>query len=883
MTDWYTLTEKEALAALNSGECGLDRNEVIRNSTKYGKNEIKQVHQISAFGIFLSQFKSLFILILIAAAIFSFIIGHYIDFVVIFVTVGLNSVIGFLQQYKAEKTIAALKNMLVPIAKVMRAGKLEEIPSINLVPGDVIILSEGDKVVADCRILYASQLQANEAILTGESFPQDKSTKKLSLDTELANRENMLYTGTTIVQGNAKALVVAIGMQTEFGKIAGLVQKVKPKKTELEEKLDVFSKKLAILTLIIAIVIIIAGVIGGESIATMLLTGIALAVSIIPEGMPAVIAITLAIAIQRMQKHHALIRKLPAAETLGRVTMICTDKTGTLTMEEMAVIDIYCDKKRYKVHGDTFLIDNRRIDPESAFSIKKLLKIGIMCNNARLEYGDKIKAFGDPTEKAIALSAHNAGVFKKDETEKEARVIEYSFSSKRKMMSIVRKSNGALISYAKGAPDVILEHCSKEFIEGRVIPLNDRRRKELILVYEQMASEALRVLGFAFKDLNEGYEQEKAEGDMVFAGFQGMIDPPRSEVKLAIRECRSAGIKIKMITGDSELTAKAVAKMIDLETNSVTEKELVRLSTEDFIKTVKEKVIFARITPEFKFKIIQVLKAQNEIVAVTGDGINDILALKEAHIGISMGIRGTDVTRDVSEIILLDDNFKSIVQAIKEGRKVYDNIKKAMKFNLAANFYGTLAVLFALTLALPLPLLPLSILWMNLITDSLPSMAFGFEKDDEHVMHKKPINPKEGILTGITKFIVLAGIILFIGAMIMFFAFYQTDLSKARTMVLTTAVFSELLLAFSCRSEKPIWKIGLLSNKFMFYSVMAAMILQLIAIYTPIAGILGLTVISLGELGLAFLVSLAAPIFFETMKFIESKKANGINNLHEYV
>jgi len=868
MIDWHAVDKKEVLKELASDENGISEQESSLRLKKYGKNEIREIRRLSALMIFLQQFKSIFILILILAAVFSFFIKHYIDFSVIMIIVLLNSIIGFFQQYRAERIISEMKEFLVPKVKVLRKNKMTEIYSTQLVPGDILIVSEGDKIMADCRILHENMIEVNEAILTGESFPQIKSSIALKTETELADRENMLYTGTTVARGNAKAVVVATGMDTEFGKIAKLVQKPKIEKTPLELKLDQFSKKVAVLIIIFAAITVLIGIFRKEEIGHMILTGIALAVAVIPEGIPAVIAITLALAIGRLQKNNSLVRKLPAAETLGRTTIICTDKTGTITEEEMTVVKLYCNNSFFEIKNHDFLKEQKKINPNRFKELLHLLKIGILCNNARME-GRKI--FGDPTEKAILIAADKAGLAKKSETEKETRIIEYSFSSKRKMMSIVRK-NKILTSYVKGAPDVILKNCSKEMVNGRIVHLDEKRKKELHYIYGTMAMQALRVLAFAYRPLASKYSQDIAESNFIFVGFQGMLDPPRKEVKKAIEECREAGIKVKMITGDSLLTANATAEMIELDGASIEAKELEKLSENDFNKALKEKTIFARITPELKLKIIKSLKKQNEIIAVTGDGVNDVLALKEAHMGIAMGIRGTDVARDISDIILLDDNFSSIVKAVREGRHVYDNMKKSIKFYLAANLGELLLVLIALMFAFPLPLMPLAILWMNLITDSIPSLALSVEKEEENIMKRKPKNPEETILHGIWSFIVFAGLISFVVAFGMFALFYQQDLVKARTMALTTTVFYELFLVFACRSEeKNIWEIGIFSNKMIIYSVLGAFMLQLIAIYTPLAAIFGFKALSLQELGLAILASSAGLIIFEISKAINKR------------
>ncbi|MCK9568236.1 cation-transporting P-type ATPase [Candidatus Pacearchaeota archaeon] len=870
---WHALDKKEVLRKLNTSENGLSEKEVLSRLEEYGKNELKQTHKINPFFIFLEQFKSIFILILLAAAIFSFFIGHYVDFGIIMIIILLNSVIGFFQQYKAEKIISKMKELLVPKVRVIRDGKISEVLSSEIVPGDILSISEGDRISADCRILYSNDLQANEAALTGESFPQDKFSERISANFLLSERTNMLYAGTSIVRGNGKAVVVSTGMKTEFGKIAEKVQQIKQEKTPLEKKLDIFSKKIVVVVLAVSFLLILIGIYNGEEIFQMILEGIALAVSVIPEGLPAVISITLALAIGRMQKYNALVRKLPAAETLGRTTVICTDKTGTLTKEEMTVTGIYFGNNFVKINGNSFYLNDKKISPKTNSDLTQLLRTGILCNNAQLEIsGKKLEMIGDPTEKALIISAYNSGFVKKTELEKEKRMKEYSFSSSRKMMSIVRKTDGKFVSYVKGAPDILITKCSKELLNGRVVNLTEKRRFEILENYEKMASDALRVLGFAYKEVPAKFNQEIAESNLIFLGFQGMLDTPREEIAGAILECRNAGIKIKMITGDSVLTANAVAKMINLDGESIEGREIEKLSDWEFRKIVDEKTIFARITPEIKLKIIQILKGNGEIVAVTGDGVNDILALKEAHIGIAMGIRGTDVARDVSDIILLDDNFNTIVYAIREGRRVYDNMRKSIKLQLSANIDELFVVSVAILSSMPLPFLPLAILWMNLITDSLPSIALSIEKEEDNIMKRIPLNHNNNILKGIFRFILVAGLISFTATIVLFLFFYQQDLAKARTIALTTSVFAELFIALTCRSdEKNIWKVGLFSNKFMLFSILVAGILQIVAIYTPIAPILGLTVISFGELVLAIGFASAGFLFFEITKFLKVK------------
>lgn len=876
MVEWHAISREEALKMLDSSEKGISDSAAKLRLEKYGKNELHQVLKIRPITIFLQQFKSVFIFILLLAAIFSLIIGHYIDFSVILAIVFLNAIIGFIQQFKAEKTIMELKSLLVPKVRVFRENRLMEISSTELVPGDIIQIEEGDKIMADCRLIHDSQLEVNEAILTGESMPQSKSSETIKLYTELANRENMLYMGTLAVKGNGRALVVATNSNTEFGKIANLVQEIRTTKTPLEKKIDHFSKIVAIIVVIAALLAFLVGVFSGKPLEEMIFASIALAISVIPEGAPAIIAITLALAIGRMRKTNSLVRKLPAAETLGRTTVICVDKTGTLTEEEMTVTKLYCNKQFYTVENNAFIHENKKINPLRTGNLDLLLKVGIMCNNARIEKdknGKILGIIGDPTEKSFVISADKAGILKQKETEKELRLIEYSFSSKRKMMSIVRElSNKHIRSYVKGAPDLILKKSIKEIVEGRLVPLTEKRREELIAVYHNLASQGLRVLGFAYRDIAGKYNQEVAESNLIFVGFQGIMDPPRKEVANSIRDCLSAGINVKMLTGDSLLTAEAVSRMIGLDGGSIEGKDLERLSEEEFNKIILEKNIFARITPEIKYKIVLALKNQGEVVAVTGDGVNDVLALKEADIGVAMGIRGSEVAREVSDIILLDDNFNSIVKAVKEGRRVYDNMKKSITAHISANVGELFMFVVALLFFLPLPLLPLAILWMNLITDSLPSLSLAFEPPEKNVMRRKPLSKNENLVTGLWSFLILAGLLSTIISIIVFLIYYQTDLAKARTLAITTLVFCEMFIVISCRSERNIWQIGFFSNKFLVYSIWITIILQLLAIYTPLGNIFEFVPLSILEVSLVFIFSSLILVFFETKKFFTNRK-----------
>ncbi|MAH46681.1 ATPase [Candidatus Pacearchaeota archaeon] len=846
----HDMPTKEVLSKLRSSESGLDEGEVQQRERKYGKNVLREFRKVSKFRILLRQFNSLLIYILILAAVISFIIGHALDAIVIGIIVILNSVFGFVQEYKAEEIIEKLKRSLQYKVVVLRGGAQKEIDPKFLVPGDIVLVNEGSKILADCRLIESDNLQINEAVLTGESFPVAKTDVVVGGGAVLAERKNMLYAGTSVVSGKAVAMVVETGGETEFGKLAELVQKTEDEKMPLEKKVDSFSKKIAIIVLFLVAFIFVLGLFVGIDKVDMFLISISLAVGAIPEGLPAIIVIILAIAIKKMYKVNTLIRRLPAAETLGRATVICTDKTGTLTEEELTVEKLYSG--RLVNVGELKKLDN---------NFKQVLKIGILCNNARDET-DKI--LGDPTETALIKVAKNFGFNKKIETEKNVKVEEYPFSSERKMMSIVRQSRKIKTSYVKGAPGVILERCTKELVRGKIAALTDKRREELSRTFRKMAGEGLRVLGFGFRQISK-VSQEQAENNLVFSGFQGMIDPPRKEVKMAIKQAMDAGIKVKVLTGDSALTTRAISRKVGLFGEIIEGRELDRVPVDQWDSVVREKTIFARITPQQKLKIVEILKEQNEIVAVTGDGVNDILALKRADIGVAMGQRGSDVARDSSDIVLLDDNFASIVKAVKQGRMIFANLKKSIKFLLAANFGEVLVVICALIFRWPLVFLPLAILWMNLVTDSLPALALAAEPAEVSIMNQKP--KEDGLLCGIWHWVFIAGILM-VGVSLFVFNFgLRYNLEVARTMAITTAIFFELFFVFACKSEKSLFKTGIFNNKWLLWAVFISVVLQLVMVYTSVGSwAFEFVPLSVGQLGMSVGLGLAGLVFFEASK-----------------
>lgn len=862
--DWHALSAKEVIEKLGSSEQGLNEKQVEERLIKYGKNKLVKTNRFNALKIFLNQFKSFFIIILILAAILSMIMESFIDSIVIFSILLINAGLGFFQEYKAEKAIEELKKLILPEAKVLRQGKIISINSEELVPGDILILKEGDNIMADARVFSAEGMKVIESALTGESFPETKTSEKLDAKVPLADRINMVYQGTQVVMGDCKAIVISTGMNTELGKISGLVQEIKPEENPFKKKLDSFARKLGVAVLFLSVVIVFLLVFLGNEFIASLLVAISLAISAIPVGMPAVISLCLAFATRRLLKNNVLVRKLSASETLGRVSIICTDKTGTLTEGKMSVSEIYA---------------NNEMNPSK--NKEMLLKIGILCNKAVYEKDGKGGYFiGDPTEVALIVSAKNNFLDKKTLSEKEPKIKEFAFNSERKMMSIIRKSENKLISYVKGAPEKIIERSSFELVNGKIIKLDNKKKQFLIKVYENMAEQGLRVLGFAYKELpifNKEVSCDVAENHLIFVGFQGMIDLPRKEVKNSIEICKQAGIRVIMLTGDSKLTAEAVAKEIGLHGRSIEAKQLEKMSDRELYKQINEIVVFSRISPEDKLRIINILKQRNEVVAMTGDGVNDAPALKRADIGVAMGIRGTDVARESSEIVILDDDFSSIVKGVKEGRRIYDNIKKFVKLFLSVNFAEVFLVLLVMMIWRDprlLPLLPLQILWMNLVTDSFPALALSVEPIEEDVMKRKP--SKGGILKGIIGFILVAGVVSLI-IDFLFFYWNISDINKARTMVTTVAIVFNLFVVFNCKSSKSIFKSP--KNKWLIYAVILSMGLHLIVLYTPLNSLFSFVFLNINDWLKIIGVCLAGFFIMEAYKYVERKRKRKVSLL----
>ncbi len=852
----------QSITLLNSKPNGISQQESKERLVHYGKNEIKTTKGISKLGLILDQIKNPLIYILLIAILVSLFLKSFIDAAVISIIIILNTLFGFYQEFKSEKSLLSLKKLEVPNAKVVRGGIIKSIPSNRLVPGDIIILETGDKIPADARIIESFSLKVNESVLTGESRAVEKSVKQLDKDLQIADQSNMVFSGTIVSYGRGKAVVSGTGYRTEFGKIAHELESINEEDTPIKKKMSRFGKNLGMIVLGVIFIVLVLGLIKEMSLSEIFMTSLSLAVSAIPEGLPAVITICLSLGIQRMIKDKALVRRLAAVETLGATTVICSDKTGTMTSGEMTITKIYANKKVITVTGSGYKTEGKFLYNRNELNkkeINKLLETGMLCNDSQLKNKNFI---GDPTEISFLVAAKKAEI-----NSEFRRVDEIPFDSSKKYMATIDRSGSKTYTHMKGAPEIVLDKCKYIYDRGGIKLLSERDKKNILAKHEEFAKSALRVLGLA-------YSKSKSQKDMVFLGLVGIEDLPRDEVKGALKLCKKAGIRVIMITGDNRITAEAVAKQLNLNTTSLEGKDLDKLSKEQLAKKIKDIGIFARVNPEHKVRILEALQHNGEIVAMTGDGINDAPALKKADVGIAMGKSGTDVTRETSDIILLDDNFATIVDAVKEGRTIFDNIKKFIKYLLSANLGEVLIIFFSLLSSFPLPLLPLQILWINLVTDSLPALALGVDPSEDGIMSRKPRNPKEGILNGTKTFLILAGILGAIATLSLFSLEYlQTgDLDKARTIALTTAVIFELLLVFSCRSEtKNIFQVGILTNKYLIGAVAISFLLQLLVIYSPLAIIFKLVPLGLSDWVKIFGVAFIGVGIMEIRKFFLPK------------
>ena len=866
---WHSLEKEEVLKKIGSSPKGLSRGEAVQRLQKFGYNELEERERVTPWEIFFNQFRDVFVIMLLVATAISVAIGETVDAATIAAIVVLNAVVGFVQEYRSEKAIEAMKKLTAPKARVLRDGKETVIPAKEVVPGDILLLEAGDRIAADARLLEIVELKANEAVLTGESTPVEKSLEPLPEDTPVSDRRNMVFMGTHIIYGRGKAVVTATGMNTEFGKIAEMVQTVEEKETPLKRKLAKFAKSLGIIIVAVCAVIFILElyeifVLGvaesGEALKNILdafETSVALAVSAVPEGLPAVVTVSLALGARELAKRNAIIRRLASAETLGATTIICSDKTGTLTKGEMTVRKIFVDDKIVEVTGTgytpkgDFLLNGKKLDVEKEDDLRLLLGAATLCSNASYN-GETV--IGDTTEGALIVAAGKAGLWKEELEKKYPRIHEVPFTSERKRMTTVHKvGDGKAFAYVKGAPEVVLERCSHIIKNGEIKRLTKKEREKILKVNEEMASQALRVLGVAFKELpysEAKFKAETLENKLVFIGLAGMIDPPREEVKEAVEKCEGAGIKSVMITGDHKLTAVAIAREIgilkdDEKELSLTGAELDKLNDEEFEKIVENVKVYARVSPEHKLRIVRALKKKGHIVAMTGDGVNDAPALKEADIGVAMGITGTDVTREAADMVLADDNFATIVNAVEGGRNIYDNIRKFSFFLLRCNFDELVVIGSFALLGLELPLTAGMILWLNLVTDGGPAVALSMDPPAEDVMKRPPRDPNEGILHGRLASILATFVTQFLGTALLFYIYHYilgASLGEARTIAFTQATFQELFIVWNCRSEtKNAFKVGFTNNKFLLISVVFSALATVIIPYTGLFNTVPLT------------------------------------------
>lgn len=865
----HAVPASEALATVGvDPERGLRGEQVLAIRKRFGFNELAETPPVPLWRKFLGQFTDLVIWILIVAAIISGLMGEWLDTIAILAIVLLNGVLGFVQEERAEQSLAALRKLSAPMAKIFRDGMLRSMPARELVPGDVIDLEAGDNIPADARLIQSFDLEMQESALTGESVPVEKDAASLvETETPLADRRNMVYLGTVAATGKAKAVVIATGMRTELGRIAGLIQRYHPEPTPLQRRLAEVGKYLIFMCLAAVALIFALQLLRGGDLWEVFLVSVSLAVAAVPEGLPAVVTTALALGLQRMVRRNALIRKLPSVETLGSVTVICSDKTGTLTRNEMTVREIVTGGNRYRITGvgyspkgefrrvspDDELFNSSGsagpemgdpVEPSEVAELQRVLTIGARCNHAHVSAGDGVEnwqVIGDPTEGALVVAALKAGIEANHQVHRA--VHEIPFNSERKTMSVaMRDARGQLILYTKGAPEAVLARCSGELCPGGVERLTDSRRREIMEVNFAMASRALRVLALAYRDLPDGQEFE--ERDLIFAGLVGMIDPPRAEAREAVQKCHDAGIRPVMITGDHPATALAIARELQIATatdHAVTGAQLDALSDEQLSARVADMPVYARVSAEHKLRVIRAWKSRHDIVAMTGDGVNDAPAIKAADIGIAMGISGADVTKEAAAMVLTDDNFASIVNAVEEGRCIYSNIQNILLYLMSCNVGELLLMLLASLVGWPAPLLPIQLLWVNLVTDGLPALALTVEKPEPDIMKRKPRAPGESIFSG--RFglsILVQGSLVGCAALIAFGVVYLNHpirdeaADRARTIAFCVLVFAELLRALAARSQRlTVAQLGVFSNPLLLGAIGVSFVLQISIILLP--------------------------------------------------
>jgi len=843
-TSWHTLSVEQTLERLSSGPRGLTEDEATKRLQEHGPNELQARSHISPWSILLEQFKNVLIVILLLATALSAFLGHGVEAIAITVIVLFAVILGFIQEYRAERAIEALREMAAPNATVIRDGREQRIPARDLVPGDLVLLATGDKVPADARLTEAVNLQTVEAPLTGESAPVEKHSTALPEEQlPAADQRNMTFAGTAVTYGRGRALIVATGMATEFGKIARMLQDVDTAKTPLQKNLDRIGKSLARAAFAVVFVIVILGLFRGQPFVEMLIFGVALAVAVVPEALPAVVTISLALGVKRMVRRNALIRRLPAVETLGSTSVICSDKTGTLTKDEMTVRRLYVDGHMLDVSGTGY-------EPAGAFSmngagasistpVSMLLRAAALASDARVEQKNGAGTWevkGDPTEGALVVVAAKAGLNKADLDSQFSRVSEIPFTAETKRMTTLHETPEGIVAYSKGAPEVIVQSCTSQLTDAGAEPLDEARRADVLERARQMAGEALRVLAVAYKPRAAVAD---AENEMTLLGLAGMIDPPRPEAKSAVRRCEEAGIKVIMITGDHPLTAKAVADELGLSKDGrvVNGSELEAMDDAQLERAVESIEVCARVSPAHKLRVVTALQNRGQVVAMTGDGVNDAPALKKADIGIAMGITGTDVSKEAAAMTLTDDNFASIVAAVEEGRGIFSNIKKYLMYLLSSNI-GEIGLMAGATLAgLPLPLSAVQILYVNLATDGLPALALAVDPPEQGLMQRPPRNPRTGIFTRPVILLMLAGGVWSAIVNLSLFVWALSSgrsVAEAMTMTFVSLVLIQFFKAYNFRSDRASVLHQPFANKWLNLAILWELVMLGLILYVPL-------------------------------------------------
>jgi Ca2+-transporting ATPase len=863
-----------------AGPPGLTSHEAQRLLEKNGKNQLASGKRISAFKIFISQFKDILVIILLISTIVSACMGEFVEAAAIAVIVVLNGIMGFIQEFNTEKTLEALKKMAAPTARVYRDGVLRHVPAEDLVAGDVLELEAGDKVPADGLILHQTALAADESILTGESVPVDKFAGDPALDPDSQPEDAQAFMGAIITKGRARVRIVKTGMQTRMGGIAGMLGSIEESQTPLQHKLDELGKYIAIGCLIICAIVAGAGILHGENAVDMLITGVSLAVAAVPEGLPAIVTIALALAVKRMVRRRALIRRLHAVETLGCASVICSDKTGTLTQNKMTVKQLYVSGHTYALSGDGYelegeLTENGRTTAPGK-QLKRLLDCAVLCNNASLCSGEGDENKGDPTELSLLVAAAKAGAKPAQVLSHYSKMDENPFDSVKKYMTVTVKTlDGKTLLFLKGAVDVLMHRCATFLTEEGTAFLNRQKKAEILEQNERMAGEALRVIGFAYKELPFG-ASSREEQDFTFIGLAGMIDPPRKEARKAIRICNKAGIRTIMITGDHKTTATAIAEQIGIfhtGDHVITGSELESMSDHELDLLVNQTTVFARVSPHHKLRIVQSLKRHGHVVAMTGDGVNDAPAVKEADIGVSMGIGGSDVTKEASDLILLDDNFATLVAAVEEGRVIYSNIRKFIRYLLSCNIGEVLTMFVGILMGLPVVLLPIQILLVNLATDGPPAIALGLEPAEDDVMSRRPRRRSDSVFSGgLLTTILFRGCLIGLTTLAVFTTFFDRyhTVDIARTAAFLTLVLTQLIHVFECKSEtKTIFSVPYFNNVKLIFAVLLSAAVVFGAIYIPLLQPIFSTVALSGlDLLTVFLYCLAVPVLSALFKWI---------------